>query len=144
MRRVKRRAIFAGAAAVAVTVGLIFGGRYFSSEIGADDERSMQASINDARVDRGLRRLEIRSFLRDYAERQAASMADAGRIFHDPCLGCGEVIGVVAASNVARIFRAWMLSDGHRAVLMDPDATRLGCGVVHRSGFDWWACEIRY
>jgi uncharacterized protein YkwD len=138
-----------GRLALAVLVGaLVFLalslGTYFVSVVSAGDERTMHSSINDARAARGLDRLDVTDYLRSYAERRAQTLANRGRILpHDPCLRCGEVTGVTS-TNVASIFRAWMKSPTHHAILMDPQATRLGCGTVVAGGFHWWTCEVRY
>jgi len=108
-------------------------------------ESNMHGFVNDERVDRGKARLEVTDFLRTYAEGQATRMANQSRIFHDPCGGCGEVVGVRPENDTALdMFNAWMGSDDHRRILMDPDANRLGCGKVTSGGWDWWVCEVRY
>jgi uncharacterized protein YkwD len=60
-------------------------------------------------------------------------------------------VGIVKAGvhdGAYRIFREWMDSPTHRAILMDPRATRLGCGhKVFRAGgrrLAAWVCEVRY
>jgi uncharacterized protein YkwD len=112
-----------------------------SSSEGADEPR-MHFLINSTRNAQGHPRLDVTPFLRSYAEAQAHDMANAFRIFHDPCLGCSEVVGVTA-TNPWSIFEAWMRSDVHRRILMAHDAELLGCGVVDARGFHWWVCELR-
>ena len=106
-------------------------------------EGKMHGLINQARELRGLDRLQVTDFLRAYAEGQARAMRARGRVFHDPCEGCAEVVGVVGGAPYS-IFAAWMRSPAHYAVLMSP-RTKLGCGVVEDGrGLKYWACELRY
>lgn len=105
-------------------------------------EQRMHQLINDRRHDLGLPRLEVRPFLRSYAERRSNDLRARWQLYHDPCKRCGEVIGVTGGSTW-RIFIAWIESPPHRAILLDRDATRLGCGMVG-GRYDWWTCEVRY
>jgi uncharacterized protein YkwD len=113
--------------------------------------------INDKRQELGRNRLTVTDFLTTYANQRAGQIAADKSLSggHDACSGCGEVIGIANVEPVTsrygtaqRIFNAWMNSPGHKAVIMNPDATKLGCGYegFTKDGhpFDAWACETRF
>ena len=106
----------------------------------ATPEYEMHRLINGARSDT----LTVTEFLKDYANTHAIRMANRGYIYHDPCSGCAEIVGVIPGARTPwNIFNEWMESPLHRAIILDPTHTRMGCAQVNRDGFDWWVCEFR-
>jgi uncharacterized protein YkwD len=107
-------------------------------------ESRMHELVNAARRNRDLDSLEVTDFLRGYAGERAQTLERRGRLLpHDACFGCGEVLYVTNQTTWVA-FTKWMGSPGHYAILMDPDATRIGCGVEKGPLWDWWVCEVRF
>lgn len=131
------------AAAVALTLLFLLAGRPALAET---PEARMHRLINTERVERGLNRLRVTSFLRYYAERRSRVLGKTGSIFpHDPCAGCAEVTAAAPLACYARcVLTAWIRSDVHRNILFHHYANRLGCGHVRAAGLRWWTCELRF
>jgi uncharacterized protein YkwD len=100
--------------------------------------------VNEARSDRGLRRLEVRDHLNHVAYRQAERMADRGVLFHNPDLAdevrgdwtwVGENVGY--GPDVATVHAAFMASRPHRVNVLDLDYDELGTAAVRRGSRVW-------
>jgi uncharacterized protein YkwD len=114
---------------------------------------ALEDKINDARAYRGLRRLRIstytcpaallnRNCMEYFAQDHTKRMAVARDMYHDtpdrlwaevPSIAWwrAENVGIVSAGSgaAARVHRAFMDSDGHRANILNPRATHMGIGV---------------
>lgn len=109
----------------------------------AEDEAHFVAAINDLRVSKGLRPLQVHPHLVSVARNWAATMASAGTIWHNPNLRgdieagipnwqvIGENVGV--GPNVPVLHQAFIDSPGHYKNLVDPRYTHIGVGVVFGS-----------
>jgi hypothetical protein len=105
--------------------------------------------LNDSRLAHGLPALASRSDLVEVARAQAARMAAAQTLFHNPQLATdvtrwrqiGENVG--DATDIATVHRAFMSSAPHRANILDGDYTEVGVGVVERGGQIWVAEVFR-
>lgn len=110
----------------------------------------LQAKINKARQDRGLRPLKVSSLMTEFAKGHARNMANKGDIFHDSSaelwaevpVGAwwrAENVGYVSAGTgeARRMHRAFMRSDGHRANILKRRATHMGIGVIKKDGYVW-------
>ncbi len=56
----------------------------------------------------------------------------------------GEIVGVTgdgSETGLYRLHQAWIRSDGHREIMLDPDARLIGVGV-RRNGDRWWASIV--
>jgi hypothetical protein len=89
-------------------------------------------SINDARQPDVHHRIHLDRL----AKRNSRAMAREGRIFHSGVC-CAEVIGVVVRGRLRALFRAWMDSPEHRAIIVDPAYRRVGIGIAVRPDFLW-------
>lgn len=99
------------------------------------------ARINELRASRGLGALSVDGELTAQANQWAATMANAGRIFHASDLSVGitanwsklgENVGV--GGDTSSLFQAFVNSPTHYANLVDPAYSRVGVGVVHAGG----------
>ncbi len=103
--------------------------------------------INQERTSRGLTPLAIHADLVAGARKQAASIRDAGRLFHNANLGSvttgwtklGENVGY--GGTVSGLHAAFMNSPSHRANVLDPVYTNVGVGVVVE-GSTIWVAEV--
>lgn len=98
------------------------------------EQRALQL-VNNARAERGLRKLVRVDRLDAYAERQAERMRAAGELFHSnlskvpkPWRFVGENVGY--AGSVRRLHRGLMRSPGHRENILRPRFDRIGIGIV--------------
>ena len=101
-----------------------------------DLESDFLRLLNDDRRANGLVGLEIMPELVDGARDQAAAMAEAGYLFHNPALGSvladgweklGENVGI--GYSAATLHQAFMNSPGHRANVLDTGYEYIGIGV---------------
>jgi uncharacterized protein YkwD len=99
------------------------------------------ARINQLRSSKGLPTLSVDAELTAQANQWAATMANAGRIFHASDLSVGisanwsklgENVGV--GGDTASLFQAFVNSPTHYANLVDPVYSRVGVGVVIAGG----------
>jgi uncharacterized protein YkwD len=99
------------------------------------------ARINQLRASKGLTTLSVDGELTAQANQWAATMANAGRIFHASDLSVGisanwsklgENVGV--GGDTASLFQAFVNSPTHYANLVDPVYSRVGVGVVIAGG----------
>ena len=99
-------------------------------------ESEFVSRTNSARTSRSLRAYAVRSDLVAVARRQAARMASARRIYHNPNLtsevsgwrAVGENVG--SGSTVSRIHTAFMNSSAHRANILSTSYTEVGIGTA--------------
>jgi len=112
-------------------------------------ESQLLGSINAERAKHGLVALRVHSGLADLAGDRAAYMASIGALQHISCLSCTlnsrgiqwYGVGEVIASNnypwgsqsADAVFRSWMASAIHRAILMNDRYNYIGIGVAYRS-----------
>lgn len=106
----------------------------------------VERKINNARTARGLRPLRVNRRLEYWATDHAQYMARNRVLVHDSlvrlrleaprlALRYSENIARNTASNAARrAHRMFMRSSGHRANILDRQATHMGVGVVKRGG----------
>ncbi len=107
------------------------------------DEQRLVDLINAERSARGISPLVVVPDLMVGAEEQAARMADAGKIFHNPDLGdittdwyvLGENVGM--GGDIDSLHQAFMNSSGHRANILNPDFDGVGVGVVWKGGIPY-------
>lgn len=99
-------------------------------------ESEFVSRTNSARTSRSLRAYVVRSDLVSVARRQAARMAAARRIYHNPNLtsevsgwrNVGENVG--SGGSVSRIHTAFMNSSGHRSNILSSAFTEVGIGTA--------------
>ncbi len=97
-------------------------------------------AVNAIRVQHGLAPVSATAALADAARRHSARMAAAGGIFHTTSLHgavrgwqvLGENVGL--ASSAEDVMAYFMDSPDHRALILDPEFTSLGAGVVVDQG----------
>lgn len=113
-----------------------------------DAEEAFVARIAEERSARGLGALAFAADLQAVARRHAQRMADHGKPYHNPALA-SEVQGweivaenVGAGMDVESIHEAFMASSTHRDVILHPQLTQLGVGVVHTSDDRLWVVEV--
>ncbi|HEX8004751.1 MAG TPA: CAP domain-containing protein [Mycobacteriales bacterium] len=102
-------------------------------------ESEFVSRANSARTSRGLRAYPVRSDLVSVARRQAARMAAARRIYHNPNLtsevsnwrNVGENVG--RGGSVSAIHSAFMGSSGHRANILSTTFVEIGVGTARGS-----------
>lgn len=110
---------------------------------GSDASRAV-ALVNAERKAAGLAPLAVHAGLTDAAEAQAARIAKAGELSHNPSLGrgisgwtrVGENVGV--AGSLDSVHNALMKSKGHRENILG-SYTHVGVGVVKKNGSLWIA-----
>lgn len=99
-------------------------------------ESEFVSRTNSARTSRGMRAYVVRSDLVSVARRQAARMAAARRIYHNPNLtsevrgwrNVGENVG--SGGSVSRIHTAFMNSSAHRSNILSSTFTEVGIGTA--------------
>ncbi len=113
-----------------------------------DAEGGFLDHIAQERSSRGIGGLAFAADLQDVARRHAQRMADKGEPYHNPNLG-SEVQGwsIVAENvgvglDVGSVHQAFMNSATHRDIILDPDLTQLGVGVVTSSDGRLWVVEV--
>jgi uncharacterized protein YkwD len=146
----RRLLLSAGLAAVLATaLGPIAHPAPVAASTATDMEARLLSSINAERARRGLLALRLHGGLVDYSGDRASTMASSGVMKHPSCLSCqltnlgiqwysnGEAIsyttwpwGTQAADS---IFKGWMGSTFHKALLMSSKFNYIGLGVAYRS-----------
>jgi hypothetical protein len=124
---------------IALVLGLLPAGALASPSLEAD----AIARVNAERRARGIAELRAVSDLTAVAQRHSRTMADQGRLHHNPRLASdvsnwqrvAENVGV--GRDVRVVHDAFMASDGHRANILDPRVTEIGIGIVTRDGRRW-------
>jgi uncharacterized protein YkwD len=148
----RRPAAWQRALALLAAVLVVLAGQSLASPSAAHAstaDSSFVARINAERTARGLRAYTGRADLAAVAHAQAARMAAAGRLYHNPNLArdvknwrmAGENVGV--GGDVATLHKAFMASTGHRANILDRDFTEVGVGTVYANGRLWVAEVFR-
>jgi hypothetical protein len=102
----------------------------------AGTESEFVSRTNGARTSHGLRAYAVRSDLTSIARRQAARMAAARSLYHNPRLGSevsnwravGENVG--RGGSVSSIHSAFMASYEHRANILSGTFTEVGIGTA--------------
>lgn len=94
-------------------------------------EKRLVARINDARTDRGLRKLRIGSGVQSGAHSWSRRLMRADAFYHARLrAGTGEVLawGTCSWFSPAAAVRAWLGSPSHRAVLLHRSFRFVGAG----------------
>lgn len=113
-----------------------------------DAEDAFVAHIAQERSSRGLGALAFAEDLQVVARRHAQRMADRGEPYHNPDLGTEVQDWEIVAENVGvgpdvdTIHRAFMDSQEHRDIILHPDLTQLGVGVVGTNDGRLWVVEV--
>lgn len=108
-----------------------------------DAEARSAQLIGQERSSRGIGGLAFAADLQAVARRHAQRMADRGEQYHNPDLASevegwqalGENVGV--GSSADSLHQAFMGSPTHRAIILDPEFTEVGIGVVSQGGRLW-------
>ena len=106
------------------------------------------ARIAQARSSRGLGSLAFAEDLQTVARRHAQRMADQGEPGHNPNLGSEVQDWEIVAENVGvgpdvdAIHEAFMDSTEHRDIILHPDLTQIGLGVVQTPDGRLWVVEV--
>jgi uncharacterized protein YkwD len=103
-------------------------------------ERRVASKVNVARVNHELRRLDFRPRLTRYAERHARKMCNQRRLFHGTYgwpshTAWGQVVGYGPSTRA--VFRRFMRSAKHRAIVLGHVYSRMGVGVAKAGGIMW-------
>ena len=124
---------------LSVRASLILAMRRFSIVVGAawagaaptTMEKSLVARINDARADRGLRKLRVGATIQSGAHRWARHLRRADAFHHARTrAGTGEVLawGTCSWFSPAAAVRAWLRSPSHRRVMLRGSFRFVGTG----------------
>ena len=103
----------------------------------AGDRARMLRLVNDDRKDANRHALDLSRKLSRRAAHNSRRMADAGELMHSRRLRGGMTENVGMGPTLPIIERAFMRSDPHRRNILDPDAKRMGVGVVKQGGTFW-------
>lgn len=120
--------------AVALTAALLLASS--PSRATTTQEADFVSRINAERADAGLAAVTVKSDLTAVARDWAEHMAAAGAISHDPNLPdkvsgwtmLGDNVG--KGPSVSAIHDAFMASDAHRHIILDPGFNQVGVGVA--------------
>jgi uncharacterized protein YkwD len=88
--------------------------------------------INAERAKRGLHVLAMDGDMADHCTQQTGRMAQRGVLYHSdplPDPAKAEII-VSGAPNWSAALDAWMASDVHREIMLDPDWVNFGAGSM--------------
>ena len=114
----------------------------------ADSEDGFAVLVAQARSSAGLPELTPAADLQEVARRHAQRMVERGTPFHNPDLG-SEVTGwSVVAENVGygpdveTIHGMFMESSEHRRIILMPEVTEIGVGVVRSEDGQLWVVEV--
>jgi cysteine-rich secretory family protein len=110
-------------------------------------ESDFVSRINAERSSRGIGTVVVKSDLVEVARSWSSHMAAAGTISHDPDLpdkvsgwtALGDNVG--KGPSVATIHEAFMNSDAHRSIILDPRFNQVGVGVT-QSGDYLYVTEV--
>ena len=94
-------------------------------------EKRLIARINDARADRGLRKLRVGAIVQSGAHAWARHLRRADSFHHARLrAGTGEVLawGTCSWFSPAAAVRAWLRSSSHRYVMLRPGFRFVGAG----------------
>lgn len=135
-------------AAFALLSGVVLGGFGASATVAMDDESAFVARVAAERSAAGVEGYAVAADLVEVARRQAARMAGAHRLYHNPSLGSevsgwvavGENVGVGA--TVDDIHRALMESATHRHAILSTEFTEVGVGVEVDGDGALWVAQV--
>lgn len=94
-------------------------------------EKRLIARINDARTDRGLRKLRVGATIQAGAHAWARHLRRADAFYHDRVrVGTSEVLawGTCSWFSPAAAVRAWLRSPSHRYLMLRPGFRFVGAG----------------
>ena len=108
-------------------------------------ERHVASRVNIARVNHDEHRVHVGSRISRYAERQARKMCRQHRLFHGTYgwpwhTSWGQIVGYGPSSRA--VFRKFMRSATHRAIILGLSFTRIGVGVANAHGIMWVAVDF--
>jgi hypothetical protein len=114
----------------------------------ASSASEFTSRTNSERTSRGIRAYAVRGDLASVAARQAARMAAARSLYHNPRLGSevsgwssvGENVG--RGSSVSAIHSALMDSAPHRANILSTSFTEVGIGTARSSDGELYVSEV--
>ena len=147
------RAAARSASALIVSIAIAFGalvtGAVAPASAATGVEQTFTDSINRARAAQGLPALATRDSLVSVARSWAQTMADQGKLYHNPNLTSevtnwrwvGENVGY--GPDALTVHVAFMNSPGHRANVLDSDYAEVGVGAVTVNGRVWVAEVFR-
>jgi uncharacterized protein YkwD len=140
------------AAFTALAAGPVANPEPVNAGTAANMESKILGWINDARANRGIRKLSVTDKLRSLAGDRASTMARTGDMEHPDCLSCllrnRDISFDTCAETIAypsydwgheaarSIFEAWRGSSGHWDILMSRKLKRIGIGVAYRNSND--------
>ncbi|MGH2726032.1 MAG: CAP domain-containing protein [Actinomycetota bacterium] len=133
------------ALAVALTAALLLTAS--PSSASSAQEADFVSRINAERAAAGLSAVASKTDLADVAREWAQHMAAEGTIAHDPNLPykvsgwtmLGDNVG--KGPSVSSIHKAFMESDTHRHIILDPDFNQVGVGVA-QAGSILYVAEV--
>jgi uncharacterized protein YkwD len=108
-------------------------------------EKRLVARVNDARTDRGLRKLRIRSGIQTGAHLWARHLIRADSFHHARLsAGTGEILawGTCSWFSPNAAVRAWLRSSSHRALLLRGSFRIVGAGWVRGSWRGYGCVEM--
>ena len=108
-------------------------------------ERRLIAQVNDARTDRGLRRLRIGPTIQAGAHSWARHLRRSGTFHHARVsVGTGEVLawGTCSWFSPAAAVRAWLRSTSHRYVMLRSGFRFVGAGWTRGSWRGYGCVEM--
>jgi uncharacterized protein YkwD len=145
----QRRRTVARGAAIALAGAVSLGTMAIPAEAISPLEKRLVKKVNNARDNRGLRRLRVSSWLSKKAQTHSTKMGRQGRLYHTRCLSCmfrskrwrkiGENVGL--GGTIRKVHRAMMRSSGHRSNIVGKGYHRIGVGIK-RSRRGLWVTEI--
>jgi uncharacterized protein YkwD len=139
------------AAGVLATAGPAYAG------VATTVEARILELVNNARANRGVRPLELRDSLVEFAGDRAETMASTGVLKHPKCLPCmldrrgitystyGETIAWTypwGPKAAKKLFRIWKNSPPHWGILMSRNYDHIGIGVARRGDDKTYAAAV--
>ena len=100
-------------------------------------ESQMLMQVNQERARHGLRPLAMSASLSQGSNSQSSAMANRRKMYHS---GQPVAENVAAGqSSVPEVVRSWMNSPGHRANILNPNATQFGGSGIN----SYWTMQVR-
>jgi hypothetical protein len=148
LRAANRTAIVRRLAPLLFLAVLILGSTATARAQAVDAEDGFAARISQERAAAGLPGLVPSADLQTVARRHAQRMADRGTPFHNPNLGSevtgwslvGENVGY--GPDVDTVHSKFMASADHRRIILMPELTEVGVGVVRTGDGLLWVVEV--
>lgn len=121
-----------------------------TAQTAPDYERGVHALTNAIRGDHDVAKLRKKACVQKYADRQAAKMAKAKKMYHQdlgPILkDCDlSLVGENVAygfTKVGALMRAWMDSPGHAANITESRYRQLGVGAKKSKDGVWYVAQV--